>query len=196
MLLAIVDVALSVALLISLLFAIDLYDQEGTSAGAARDRAAARGWGYSHNNCLLCYQIYYKNGQLDPTVPSFTPDRVIEVPAERPEKAVRSGSAVASVGVLPPSQQQQDDGARSSTNNLIKEHDVNVADLEAIVAQGDGKASVEERRAVLQEVREHLDILKEFQDLVPEEELNKRKRELYLALPDAPPPAMKKRFSE
>lgn len=71
------------------------------------------------------------------------------------------------------------------------DHDVNVADIEAIVSQ-DAKASVEERRAVLQEVRQHLDILKEYEGIVPEEELNKRKRDLFLALPDAPPPAARK----
>ena len=126
--------------------------------------------------------MYYKNGKLDPDLPPARAPRPIQIPSER--TSGRASLTMAGVAIQP-----THDGAP------IKEHDVNVADLEAIVAQ-DSKDTIEERRAVLHEVREHLDILKEFQDLVPEEELNKRKRELYLALPDAPPPAIKKRFSE
>jgi len=118
--------------------------------------------------------MYYKNGILDPDLPPARAPRAIEVPTERPAPGI--SVSMAGVAIQP--------GPRG-------EHDVNVADLEDIVSQ-EAKASIEERRAVLHEVREHLDILKEFQELVSEEELNKRKRELYLALPDAPPPAARK----
>ena len=46
--------------------------------------------------------------------------------------------------------------------------------------------STSERRMALQEVREHLELLKEFEGVVSEEELASRKRELFLALPPAP----------
>lgn len=133
-----------------------------------KTREDNRQTGYQHNNCLLCYVVYYKDAELDPDLPPARAPRAIDIPTERPAP----GAAIASI---------QPSG----------EHDVNVADLEAIVSE-DVKARVEERRAVLSEVREHLDILKEFQELIPQEELNKRKRDLYLALPDAPPPAARK----
>lgn len=108
--------------------------------------------------------MYFKNARMDPDLPPATAPRDVDIPRERPGHRASAAAAT--------------------------DQDV-VADLEAIVSQ-DVKASVEERRAILKEVREHLEILKEFQELVPEEELNKRKRELFLALPDAPPPAVRK----
>ena len=47
----------------------------------------------------------------------------------------------------------------------------------------------EEWRAVLKEVKDHIDLLKQFEGVVPDEELSKRKQALYLALPPVPPPA-------
>jgi len=63
--------------------------------------------------------------------------------------------------------------------------DVSIAAAE--LAQREG----EERRKVLREVKEHLDLLKEFEGAVPEEDLRKKKRELFMALPSAPPPRSK-----
>jgi transposase-like protein len=69
---------------------------------------------------------------------------------------------------------------------------VNVAALQAAAVAQDSEPTVEKRRGVLNEVREHLELLKEFEGVVPEEELKKRKRALFLALPDAPPPFERK----
>jgi hypothetical protein len=41
----------------------------------------------------------------------------------------------------------------------------------------------EERRRLMEEVRAHLDLLKEFEGAVPESEINQRKRELFAILP-------------
>ena len=54
----------------------------------------------------------------------------------------------------------------------------------------------EERRKLLKEVREHLDILKEFEGVIDEEDLKKRKRALYDALPVAPPPSKEAKQEE
>lgn len=108
--------------------------------------------------------MYFINGQIDPNLPPARVPRAIPIPTERP---------------------------RPNAATQAEHHDVTGAELAAIVSD-EQKASVEERRAVLSEVREHLDLLKDFAELIPEEELNKRKRELFLALPDAPPPAVRK----
>lgn len=47
----------------------------------------------------------------------------------------------------------------------------------------------EERRALLKEVKEHTELLKEFEGVISDEELAQRKRALYMALPPVPPPA-------
>lgn len=43
--------------------------------------------------------------------------------------------------------------------------------------------STEERRALLKEIKDHLEILNEFKGVVPESDLNERKRSLYAILP-------------
>ena len=53
---------------------------------------------------------------------------------------------------------------------------------------GDDLSEVE-RRQILQEVRQHLDILKELEGVISEEEMAKRKSELFAALPPLPPPS-------
>jgi hypothetical protein len=49
----------------------------------------------------------------------------------------------------------------------------------ALAARG----GVEERRRLMEEVRAHLDLLKQFEGAVPENEINQRKRELFAILP-------------
>lgn len=46
--------------------------------------------------------------------------------------------------------------------------------------------AIKRRRALLSEVKEHLDVLKEFHGIIPNKEIQKRRRELYMSLPPAP----------
>ena len=55
---------------------------------------------------------------------------------------------------------------------------------------------LEHRRKILSEVREHLDLLKEFEGIISDEDLAQRKRDLFRALPPAPPPAKRPRVDE
>merc|ERR1719491_1071867 len=55
---------------------------------------------------------------------------------------------------------------------------------------------IEQRRRILSEVREHLNLLKEFEGIISQEDLNQRKRELFLALPPAPPPPQSSSFAQ
>lgn len=162
-------------------------------------------WGYTHNNCLLCYKMYYKNGELDPSLPPARPPKPIEIPIERSQWAgIKPPPARAAHANIPVVASLQDNAPTAEECHAsipveasvketapLKEEAVNIADLEAVVAQ-DSDLTVEERREVLHEVREHLELLKEFEDVVPEEELKKRKRALFLALPNAPPPFERK----
>lgn len=61
-----------------------------------------------------------------------------------------------------------------------------------VVATPDGsliELSSEERMAILKEVETHLELLKEFVGVVPEDELANRKKALYAVLPTIPPDA-------
>ena len=53
-------------------------------------------------------------------------------------------------------------------------------------------SDAESRARLLDEVKEHLELLKQFDGIIPEEEISQRKRELFLALPLPPPPAAKR----
>jgi len=46
--------------------------------------------------------------------------------------------------------------------------------------------AAEERRALLKEVKDHLELLKDLESVIPASELQKRKKELFLSLPPAP----------
>jgi len=110
--------------------------------------------------------MYYRFDTLDPDFPAPISPREVVVPTERPKPAkseTKAASAAAAAG------HDSDDH-------------IDVAEL-----LGENKA-VEDRRKVLREVREHLDLLKEFEGVISPEELAKRKRELFAALPSAPPP--------
>lgn len=157
------------------------------------DSFAVVGWGYSHNNCLLAYKMYYHNGEVASSLPPSHVPKSIEIPMDRPPPTIQpavvaamqqaAAMVAASAGVETPAA-------------LPKDDDVNAAELKAIVTQAN-KPNVDDRREVLREVREHLELLKEFEDVIPPEELQKRKRELFAALPTAPPPASRKaRFTE
>lgn len=149
--------------------------------------------------------MYYKNGELDPSLPPARAPKPIEIPTGRLERAgIQSPPAQAARANIPivASVQENTPLAEASRASIpveasvqetapLKEEGVNDADLETVVAQG-SKLTTQERFGVLHEVREHLELLKEFEDVVPEEELRKRKRELFLALPSVPPPFERK----
>jgi hypothetical protein len=129
--------------------------------------------------------MYFNNGRIDPSLPPARAPKVIPIPDAR--------SALAgSVAMQQPSPARVGGLELAAVMNRMATASQGATAAAAAPApaeqQAKQKETGEERRAVLEEVRQHLDILKEFEEVVPEEELNKRKRELYLALPGAPPP--------
>jgi hypothetical protein len=122
----------------------------------------------------MCYRLYYKGGKLDPDFPPPIPPQEIVVPAEKPK-----GGSQPFFIAMNKAGDHATDGHRDTT--------VHDSDLAAIA--GD-EQQPEERRMVLKEVREHLELLKEFEGVISQDELNKRKRDLFMALPPAPPAAI------
>lgn len=140
---------------------------------------------------MMAFRLYYRGDHLDPSFPEAIAPREIIVPAEKPRANVdttpyyiqvngkksggssstplRSGPPVASLGGI---LQHADDD------------DEPPLDVAALIGETN---PTEDRRKILKEVREHLDILKEFEGIISDEDLAKRKRELFLALPSAPP---------
>jgi hypothetical protein len=129
-----------------------------------------KNWVHAHNNVWLTFRLYYKGDQLDPTFPAPKLAKEIVVPQQKPKPGDPSvfvtvpnaaGGIVTGPGGL-------------SYGNPSK-------------SQLNGE-SIENRKKILSEVREHLELLKEFEGVVDAETINKRKRDLFMALPPAPPP--------
>jgi hypothetical protein len=131
-------------------------------------------WEHAHNNVIMCYRMYYSGGKLDPNFPPPIPPKEIVVPAEKP----KGGSQPFFIAMN-----------KAGDNVLNGRHETGVQDSEMSAIAGEEKQQPEDRRNVLKEVREHLDLLKEFEGVISQEELNKRKRDLFMALPPAPPAA-------
>jgi len=113
----------------------------------------------------MSYRLYFRFDKFDPEFPVPLSPREVVVPTERP-KSTKSDGKVA---------------VAAASHDHSGEPHIDVAEL-----LGETKL-VDDRRKVLQEVREHLDLLKEFEGVITDEELAKRKRDLFAALPPAPP---------
>ena len=135
-----------------------------------------RNWCHAHNNAFMCYRMYFRGNELDPTFPPPNPPKPIFVAAEKLTSIVYNSL---------PEQPTPDTSLATIPNNETK-----LKPAPKIVPD-DKKRSVgaDERRLMLNEVREHMELLKEFDGIIPHEELVKRKQELFLAMPPAPPPA-------
>ena len=120
-------------------------------------------WEHAHNQTIMCFRLYYDFDVLDQTFPAAVSPRDLVVPLIRPEKAppvahVASAAPFAAVDASEPQ-----------------------VDVAALL--GEAPKPAEERRRLLQEVKDHLELLKEFEGIVPEAEIADRKRELFAILP-------------
>jgi len=130
-------------------------------------------WEHAHNHCIMTYRLYYKGDELDPSFPAAVLAKEIVVPAEKP-KATSATHYSHIQSAKPAAKEGGQDG------------DEPALDVAAILGESN---PVDERRKILVEVREHLDLLKEFEGVISEDELAKRKRDLFLAMPQAPSPS-------
>jgi len=128
---------------------------------------APQGWEHSHNHLLMVFRMYYKGPELDANLPPPVPIRDVVVPVKKKTQSTEAPYA--------PYMLRLAEGEDPPATATILEARQQAAEL---------------RRGMLKEVRLHLDLLKEFEGLIPEADLQARKRRLFLALPQAPPPAV------
>mmetsp|Transcript_14629 Transcript_14629/g.14108 ORF Transcript_14629/g.14108 Transcript_14629/m.14108 type:complete len:333 (-) Transcript_14629:83-1081(-) len=141
-------------------------------------------WEYSHLNIFLAYKLFYDKGEMNPHLPSARdPDPNRVVPNKKPIG-----------GEYPPgaSSKDEDDNSigRKAKSNGKENLDAKISKHKPDTATRP-KTEADERRALLQEVREHLELLKEFEGIIPATEMSKRKKELFMSLPSAPSSAKK-----
>lgn len=151
----------------------DLYESLTGFTG----KAYPLNWEHAHNHVIMAYRMYFIYDLLDNSFPPPISPREITVPTERSKVIKQAGSKTAAAAAAALLHDGDDD-------NNDDDPQVDVAAL-----LDEEKIIIEDRRKVLQEVREHLELLKEFDGVISEDDLAKRKRELFMALPAAPPPA-------
>jgi len=168
------------------------------------------GWEHSHLHTFMVYKMYYNGVLLDPdTPPAVDPNPYRVVPKEKPkiyppELAMVTDTShdISSPGKDAQDSDDKDDkhdeddsDAEESNAGAEREHFViNTREKRcppAPLNQVDRAAQM--RRSMLQEVRDHLNLLKDFEDVVSDAELNERKRELFKCLPPPPPSITVKR---
>jgi len=153
-------------------------------------------WEHAHNNVLLTFRMYFRGADLDPSFPPARPPKEIVVPAEKPR--LGSGQAYfitvpgkidrsADLKLEPPAKYPIDVAGKGEAEPDAGEASINLAPVVGVVGRDEVKDPDEDRRKALAEVREHLELLKEFEGVISDDDIKKRKRDLFLALPAAPP---------
>ena len=122
----------------------------------------------------MTFRLYYNGDKVDPAFPPAIPPRPLKVPSERPKESEEGGRK----SLVP---------MTSPTVPMVGTPYAGLASLSAPAVPTTDP--LEQRRKILTEVREHLDLLKEFEGIISDEDLAQRKRDLFRALPPAPPPA-------
>jgi len=166
------------------------------------------GWEHSHLHTFMIYKMYYKGNALSSNIPiAVDPNPYRVVPNRKPEvyppeievRDPSKGHSFASKGMLDLDDKEEND---EEEEGISYGEDASNEELEQIVSNDRGEKSshsmaslhnevnkaAQKRRLVLQEVREHLNLLKTFEDVISSAELNERKKELFKCLPPPPPP--------
>ncbi|EED93904.1 predicted protein [Thalassiosira pseudonana CCMP1335] len=140
---------------------------------------------YNHYNIFLIYRIYYRGMDLDPDL--FAPVApYIEVPQQKPAnmRDYPVGGLVGDISGIVPSPRV----ARASGGVRGVASFPNISNMKISYNMQQTLMEENKRRAMLKEVKDHTELLKEFEGIISDEELQNRKRALYEALPPVPPP--------
>jgi hypothetical protein len=167
--------------------------QETTPTGGSVT-ATIKAWSQAHNNAIMCYRMYYRGAVIDPTFPPPNPPKPIRIVTD---KRIALPTAAyyyppvppqplppTTTSVHPPVAHNLVAGAGAATTKDQEQQ------------QGAALLDIHDRGRLLEEVKEHLELLKQFEGVIPDEEIASRKRELFLALPLPPPPAAKRAKNE
>ena len=141
---------------------------------------------YTHNHCLTAFRLYYDGDKLDPKFPAPALCADMSIPTDPPKRRSHPPKA-GEMGAIVPAPAVK---LGVATVASVDDADEPAIDMAAILG---ADKPAEDRRQLLQEVRQHLDILKEFEGVISEEEIARRKRELFRSLPPAPSPPVAKK---
>jgi len=148
-------------------------------------------WEYSHMSNFLAYRFYYDGDAIATDLPppiDPNPSRVVpnKKPSTYPPPPLVPGSFPPLPGAI----------AVNSDGNVSDEMQAYAGQLASSSLAGKtrgGQLDDATRRAMLKEVKDHLDVIKQLEGIMPKAEAEQRKRALYAAMPPPPGPHKKKR---
>lgn len=198
------------------LFVEDTYDKAHPNITPGSEKYPIQ-FEYTHSHLFLAYKMYYRKGKLDPDFPKPR-EREIIVPKERPAGGLESygmiapsstttnkisrrtnskqGRASAGTVTLAGSPLIVAAGQKASAaaglrvqSNLPLENGVCGTSEDLVTSQETLQEKNErKRRELLREVKDHMDLLVQFEGIIDSDIIKKRKRDLFHSLPPPPPP--------
>ena len=144
-------------------------------------------WEYSHIHVFLAYRMYYDGEAIATDLPPpIDPNPSRKVPKNKPKDY--PSFSVAS-GALP-----SVDGGDGNVSDELQAYAGQLASSSPARGGNRGTGQIDDgtRRAMLKEVKDHLDVIKQLEGIMPAAEAEQRKRALYAAMP--PPPGPYKRI--
>lgn len=183
----------------------EMYEEKVGSARSEK-KAPSWKWEHGHNHCVMAFRLYYNGDTLDDSFPAAVVNPNMSVSSDQAgDRRARHRAAVSTVHAQRAAAAVAA-AATGTTTTTTSDHHAHILpkaaagvphdesdELDVAEILGDAKPG-DDRRVLLQEVRQHLDILKEFEGVISTDEIAKRKRELFLALPPAPSPSKKVRI--
>mmetsp|Transcript_11442 Transcript_11442/g.28926 ORF Transcript_11442/g.28926 Transcript_11442/m.28926 type:complete len:392 (+) Transcript_11442:90-1265(+) len=198
------------------LFVEDTYDKAHPNVTPGSEKYPIQ-FEYTHSHLFLAYKMYYRKGKLDPDFPKPR-EREIVVPKERPAGGLESYGMIApsSTTTNKISRRTNSKQARASAgtvtltesplivaagqkasaaaelrvrSNLPLENGVCGSSEDLVTSQETLQETNERRRReLLREVKDHMDLLHQFEGIIDSDTIKKRKRDLFHSLPPPPPP--------
>lgn len=172
---------------------------EESKGGQTPGKQYGPNWEFTHSNIFLTFRMFYNGPMIDTTVPkAIDPNPNREIPDVKPDyMETPNGQPQMNPRKLPRLSGDVDMlGLDSSRKRGLDDSDDDEDGAEAAgLAAGNmsmlrGRAfseyAIKRRRALLGEVKDHLDVLNDFKGVIPDRDIAKRKRELYMSLPPAP----------
>jgi len=132
-------------------------------------------WEHSHNNVIMAYKLYYDGLKPDPNFPEAIPPVEINVPHDKPKPNVETGGN--GTQQLPVTIRHNTGGGATTASSLKDDGDYYNSQEECS----------RERRLILEEIKQHMELLDKFGGVVPSDVIKKRKRDLFDLLPPVPP---------
>ena len=132
--------------------------------------------------------MFYHGADFNPNLPpAIDPNPGRVVPSQKPKpEFVEAENLKRAAKAAAVAMQASKDAATAAQSYKRQKTGPKTIVLDGTRDTFDENADVDasERRALLREIKDHLDILKEFKGIIPESDLVKRKRSLFALLPE------------